>query len=73
MTLKMQLYFQYGKGHFLLMKVLQTYNCSNRTSDRLNLLAIWNVHFHIHTASQDVLQRFIALNPYMLDRLGFNI
>ena len=55
------------------MKVLQTYNCSNRTNDRLSLLAICNVHFYIHAASQDFLQRFIALNPYWLDRLGFNI
>ena len=55
---------------FSSMKLLKTYNCSTMTNDRLNALAMLNVHLDLQPTSEDVLRKFIALGPH---RLGFDI
>ena len=37
------------------------------TNDRLNALAMLNVHLNLHPTSEDVLRKFIALEPQRVD------
>ena len=41
---------------FSSMKLLKTYNCSTMTNDRLNAIAMLNVHLDLHPTSEDVLR-----------------
>ena len=52
---------------FSSMKLLKTYNHSTMTNDRLNALAMLNVHLDLHPTSEDVLRKFIVLGPHRLD------
>ena len=52
---------------FSSMKLLKTYNHSTVTNDRLNALAMLNVHLDLHPTSEDVLRKFIALGSHRLD------
>ena len=52
---------------FSSMKLLKIYNCSTMMNDRLNALAMLNVHLDLHPTSEDVLRKFIALGPHRLD------
>ena len=52
---------------FSSMKLMKTYNGSIMTNDRLNVLAMLNVHLDIHTTSENVLRKFIALDSHRLD------
>ena len=45
------------------MKLLKTYNRSTMTNDGLNALAMLNVNLDLHPTSEDVLRKFVALDP----------
>ena len=52
---------------FSSMKLLNTYNHSAMTNDRLNALAMLHVPLDLHPTSEDVLCKFIALGPHRID------
>ena len=52
---------------FSSIKLLKTYNRSTMTNDRLNALAMLNIHLDLHPTSEDGLRKFIALGPHRLD------
>ena len=52
---------------FSYLKLLKTYNCLTMTNDRLNALAMLNVHLDLHPTSEDVIPKFISLGPHRLE------
>ena len=52
---------------FSSVKLLKTYTRSTMTNDRLNALAMLNVHLDLHPTSEDVLHKLLALGPHRLD------
>ena len=62
---------------FSSMKLLKTYNRSTMTNDGLNALAMLKVNLDLHPTSEDVLRKFIALDPqvrfwYLISVLGLS-
>ena len=55
---------------FSSIKLLETYNRSTMTNNRLNALAMLYVHLDIHPSFEEVLKRFVAHGPH---RLNFNL
>ena len=51
---------------FSSMKLLKTYLRTTMTNNRLNALALLYVHPDIHPASEEVLQRSIAVGPHRM-------
>ena len=45
------------------MNLVKPYNRSATTNDRLDALAMLNVHLDLHPTSEDVLRKFIAFGP----------
>ena len=48
---------------FSSMNLVKPYNRSAATNDRLDALAMLNVHLDLHPTSEDVLRKFIAFGP----------
>ena len=52
---------------FSLMKLLKIYLCTTMTNNRLNALALLNIHPDIPRASEEVLQRYGAVGPHRME------